>query len=114
MKFLKVPYAEKDEAKALGARWNSARKAWYVPDGKDEAPFARWISADAGEPAAPAASRDSFSGAPVTGKHYIELPHDCQPFAICPQCAPALAEAGWTGARAIVQQMLDALGPRPK
>lgn len=112
MKFLKVPYAEKDEAKALGARWDGARKSWYVPDGKDEAPFARWIVAGAAAPAAPA-SRDSYSGAPVTGKHYLALEHDCDPFAVCPQCAPALAEAGWTEARAIVQTMLNALGPRP-
>lgn len=43
MILLKVPYAEKDEAKALGARWNPTRKCWYIPDGKDNAPFARWI-----------------------------------------------------------------------
>ena len=41
---LKVPYAEKDEAKALGARWNPTRKCWYVPEGKDAAPFARWVA----------------------------------------------------------------------
>jgi hypothetical protein len=34
MMFLKVPFAEKDEAKALGARWNGERKSWYVPEGK--------------------------------------------------------------------------------
>lgn len=114
MKFLKVPYAEKDEAKALGARWNSARKAWYVPDGKDEAPFARWITAGGSESAPSGASKDTFSGTPVIGKHYLELAHDCDPFAVCPQCAPALAQSGWSGARAIVQQMLDAMGPRAK
>lgn len=39
---LKVPFAEKDEAKALGARWDAAIKKWYVPAGVDPAPFARW------------------------------------------------------------------------
>lgn len=39
---LKVPFAEKDEAKALGARWDAAIKKWYVPAGVDLAPFARW------------------------------------------------------------------------
>ncbi|AVR96438.1 DUF5710 domain-containing protein [Pseudoduganella armeniaca] len=39
---LKVPFAEKDEAKALGARWDAALKKWYVPAGVDPAPFARW------------------------------------------------------------------------
>lgn len=37
---------EKDEAKRLGARWNSATKRWYVPVGIDKAPFARWMSGD--------------------------------------------------------------------
>lgn len=113
MKILKVPYAEKDEAKALGARWNSARKAWYVPDGKDEAPFARWFAAGGDAPSAPSASsasRDSFSGAPVTGKHYLQIEHDCDPFSVCPVCAPALAQAGWTDANNTVRQMLGALG----
>lgn len=28
---LKVPFNEKDQAKALGARWNAESKDWYVP-----------------------------------------------------------------------------------
>ncbi|XLZ70402.1 DUF5710 domain-containing protein [Massilia sp. SR12] len=44
--FLKVPYAEKDEAKRLGARWDPTRKKWYVPQGVDAAPFSRWIAGD--------------------------------------------------------------------
>ncbi|OHT20064.1 DUF5710 domain-containing protein [Edaphosphingomonas haloaromaticamans] len=27
---LSVPYARKDEAKALGARWDAARKVWWI------------------------------------------------------------------------------------
>lgn len=40
--YLNVPYAQKDAAKALGARWDAAAKKWYVPAGKDIAPFAQW------------------------------------------------------------------------
>ncbi len=40
--YLNVPYAEKDQAKALGARWDPQRKSWYVPEGKAIEPFARW------------------------------------------------------------------------
>ena len=29
--YLQVPYAEKDAAKAMGARWDAKRKSWYVP-----------------------------------------------------------------------------------
>ncbi len=42
--FLKVPFAEKDEAKRLGARWDVASKKWYVPNGVDAAPFSRWTA----------------------------------------------------------------------
>ncbi|MDT4289096.1 DUF5710 domain-containing protein [Methylomonas sp. MO1] len=40
--YLNVPYAEKDAAKALGARWDAAAKKWYVPANKDMALFAKW------------------------------------------------------------------------
>lgn len=42
--YLSVPYAQKDMAKALGARWDAANKKWYVPVDKDIAPFAQWLS----------------------------------------------------------------------
>ena len=38
------PFADKDAAKALGAKWDQAGKVWYVPPGVDLAPFQRWIS----------------------------------------------------------------------
>jgi hypothetical protein len=41
---LKVPFAEKDQAKSLGARWNGELKVWYVPPGTDSAPFAKWFT----------------------------------------------------------------------
>jgi hypothetical protein len=40
--FLKVPFAEKDEAKRLGARWDSAMKKWYVPHNLDINLFSQW------------------------------------------------------------------------
>ena len=41
---LKVPFNEKDQAKALGARWNAELKQWYVPQGVDSTPFAKWLT----------------------------------------------------------------------
>jgi hypothetical protein len=41
---LKVPFSEKDQAKALGARWNAEFKHWYVPQGVDAAPFEKWFT----------------------------------------------------------------------
>lgn len=43
MLILEVPYSEKDEAKALGAKWNPEIKKWYVRDKKDYHKFIRWI-----------------------------------------------------------------------
>lgn len=49
---LKVPFNEKDQAKALGARWNAELKLWYVPQGVDAAPFAKWLTDTHNVPAA--------------------------------------------------------------
>jgi len=44
--FLNSTFAEKDEVKALGARWDSAKSSWFVPAGITLAPFAKWISTE--------------------------------------------------------------------
>ena len=36
---LDVPFADKDKAKALGARWDPAQKSWYASPGTDLAPL---------------------------------------------------------------------------
>ncbi|MDD2740656.1 MAG: exodeoxyribonuclease VII large subunit [Rhodocyclaceae bacterium] len=41
--FLDVQFKDKDQAKALGARWDGTAKKWYVPDGKELAPFNAWL-----------------------------------------------------------------------
>lgn len=40
--YLNVPFAQKDEAKTLGARWDAVEKKWFVPTDKDVTLFARW------------------------------------------------------------------------
>ena len=40
---IEVPFAEKDDAKALGARWDPDARSWYVPAGRDPALFAHWM-----------------------------------------------------------------------
>jgi hypothetical protein len=40
--YLEVPFAEKDDAKALGARWDPKRVQWYAPPMTDLAPLSRW------------------------------------------------------------------------
>ena len=37
-----VPYSEKDEAKAFGAKWDNVLKLWYIPEGVDPSAFDKW------------------------------------------------------------------------
>lgn len=88
---LKVPFAEKDEAKKLGARWDPARKLWYVTDKPDMAPFACWTPTPH-EGAAPAKSatrpHTQGSGKVITGSQYTESPRvcTCLPWEDCEAC----------------------------
>ena len=41
--YLNCPFSQKDEAKALGARWDQVRKRWYVPEQSDLTKFQRWL-----------------------------------------------------------------------
>jgi hypothetical protein len=40
--YINVPYAQKDAAKALGAKWDASNKKWYVPADKDITLFTQW------------------------------------------------------------------------
>lgn len=41
---LKVPYKQKDEAKAKGARWDPGKQVWYVENKEDLSPFLKWMA----------------------------------------------------------------------
>lgn len=102
---LKVPFAEKDEAKALGARWDPAKRLWYTQSA-DLSAFERWLPAP-GETAAPASTatrrpaaavNSSGSGPAQRGSRYFELDCDCVPWEGCDKCQPVVAEQGWNKA----------------
>ena len=99
MTFLNVPYAEKDEARALGARWNPGRKRWYVPAGVALDPFQKWLKEDAS-----GGRVDAAAAKLVVGANYVELAHDCNPFESCAECAQALAGTPWLDARAALSR----------
>lgn len=40
---LHVPYAQKDEARRLGARWDPAKRVWYLTDPERVGPFLKWM-----------------------------------------------------------------------
>ena len=82
---LVTPFAEKDAAKALGARWDAAQKCWYIVDVDDLTPFMRWIpnldaaqdtGATAGtSPKASAKAAVLKTKPPVASKRAVEVPH---------------------------------------
>ncbi len=41
---LNVPFADKDQVKALGATWQPDQKRWVVPKGRDLALFQSWLT----------------------------------------------------------------------
>lgn len=43
--YLSVDFSEKATVKALGARWDPQAKKWFVPEGRDLAPFNAWLPA---------------------------------------------------------------------
>ena len=43
--YLTVSFKDKDAAKGLGAKWDAAQRQWYVPDGRELAPFSMWLQA---------------------------------------------------------------------
>lgn len=40
---LQVPFPQKEQAKALGARWDMAQKSWYIPPGLSIENFHPWL-----------------------------------------------------------------------
>jgi hypothetical protein len=97
---LKVPFAEKDEAKKLGARWDAARKIWYVVSDGELAAFARWSptpqeASGLGEPGpkAAAAKAQVERGKVEAGKLYEGADYrpqarvcQCLPWEVCDKC----------------------------
>ncbi len=99
---LKVSFAEKDEAKKLGARWDAAQKIWYVEGKADMAPFAKWSPTPqtgpaAGEPSAKSApaGKQQASGKLVVGENYVAQARvcECLPWDVCDKCR-SMALAG--------------------
>lgn len=71
--FINVPFKQKDEAKALGAKWDRQEQSWYVPTGVDPAPFAKWAqgAATAAADAQPQGERQK----PAQEHQYLAVPY---------------------------------------
>lgn len=98
---LQVPFAEKDEAKQLGARWDPKARVWYVKDVADLAPFTRWLTSAAQQPKAASGAKPAAHGRtpspPVqnTGAEFFVLECACLPWEGCAKCQDAVKKRGW-------------------
>lgn len=102
---LKVPFAEKDTAKKLGARWDAASKTWYVLGQDNMTQFDKWLPTPHDATGAVSATRaraptnTKSSGKVYVGSHYVEHPRvcDCLPWEACNRCQalgfPSLADS---------------------
>lgn len=102
---LVVPFAEKDRAKKLGARWDAVRKVWYVEGIENIEAFAEWMPGGPTKSAAgtgksspsarPASARQpkqsvaAKSAGVITGANVVPVPCDCLPWVGCEKCLPA-------------------------
>lgn len=91
--FLTVPFAEKEQAKALGARWNAERKKWYVPAGTELTAFKKWLGDASTKQAVPSGAlavegvpQMEHIGLTIAGTNYVKTTHHCVPWLPCDQC----------------------------
>ena len=84
--WLNCPFSEKDQAKALGARYFGPRQQWYVPAGEETTKFARWLPTNMVYLSCPFDEKDDAKalGArwdPKVRKWYVPADRDPGPFA---------------------------------
>ena len=95
---LAVPFKEKDEAKALGARWDRAAQAWTVPPGGDPAVFEKWHRKPAAQGNGEPAPQD---GAPAEARQYLAVPYGERKLAKAAGAAwDKVAKSWYAGAKA--------------
>jgi putative DNA primase/helicase len=78
--FINVPFSQKDEARALGAKWDRQEQSWYVSAGVDPTAFAKWAQGTTAKAAAaplqPQTSHDKTKpGKPVRERQYLAVPY---------------------------------------
>lgn len=94
---LKVPFADKEQAKKLGARWDATLKVWYVASNAELALFAKWSPtahdasvASESKSGGVAAGKQQATGQVFVGRAYVEQVRicDCLPWDVCEKCEP--------------------------
>lgn len=88
---LVAPYSEKEEVKALGARWDPALKTWYVENVENLELFQRWLPGG-GTPSSAGGSLSKKSPsrtrkATIRSDAILDVQLESSPRAALPDCA---------------------------
>ena len=98
---LAVPFKEKDEAKALGARWDRAAQAWVVPPGVDPAVFEKWHRKPAAQGNGETAPQDGAPAEVRQPRQYLAVPYGERKLAKAAGAAwDKVAKSWYAGAKA--------------
>ncbi|KXU36507.1 hypothetical protein AXE65_04870, partial [Ventosimonas gracilis] len=80
--YLKTAFKDREQVKKLGAKWDAAEKLWYVPEGIDQAAFAKWPQTTPQQAKAeraqnaPQASQAQAPQATPAKRHYLAVPFE--------------------------------------
>lgn len=58
---LKVKFEDNQKVKSLGARWDMARKVWYIENVEDIEKFLPWIDSNLKKPSGTITSKKKFN-----------------------------------------------------
>jgi len=107
--FLRVPFSDKESAKALGARWDFERKSWYAPTPEIREACVRWpglavppeVHIPHVDPAEVQRQETAMNAGakPIVGERYFDLNCNCVPWDLCVTCQRVMAVMGdaWMG-----------------
>jgi antirestriction protein ArdC/phage/plasmid primase-like uncharacterized protein len=85
--YITVPYEEREQAKAAGAKWDRSQRSWYVPAGRDLEALKQWIPVEedpfaifdkpmaAGEQPAEGAGAENNENVRVPSRVYLAVPY---------------------------------------
>ncbi len=83
--YLTVPYAEKDAAKALGAKWDATKKKWYAPANTELSSFSKWkidstVKVNSTKTASPAKTSSGGVTTHPTDKNFVAYSGELAPW----------------------------------
>jgi hypothetical protein len=96
--YLRVPFAEKDRAKALGAKWDYGMRAWYAPTPEVRESCNRWPELTSAAPKRATSTRPNvILSRPIVGSQYFRINCDCLPWEPCHACRRVVDAVAWQG-----------------